>query len=245
MSQSLARVRLFAGPNGSGKSAIKERVVQALGGRQLGVYLNPDEIQKDWAATGGIDFTRWGIAAVPAEVLEFLERHPLVVKRGKDLPPAELRFSGTTLWCDRAVDSYLASALVDLLRHLLLEQGRDVCFESVMSSADKVAFLDEASRLGARTYLYFVATEDPEINVARVRDRVRRGGHDVPSDKIRSRYQRSLDNLLPAMKVCHRAFIFDNSGESLVFVAELNEGALSLRTEEVPAWFNRCVLSRL
>lgn len=143
----------------------------------------------------------------------------------------ELRFSGNTLRCGATVDSYLASALVDVLRNLLLKQGRDVCFESVMSHSGKVAFLDEASSLGARTYLYYVATEDPEINVARVQDRVRKGGHDVPAEKIRKRYQGSLDNLLPAMKVCHRAFIFDNSGESLVLVAELNEGVLSLRTE--------------
>jgi len=149
------------------------------------------------------------------------------------------------LLCASPVDSYLASALVDFLRHRLLEQGRDLCFESVMSSRNKVEFLEKASSLGARTYLYYVATEDPEINVARVRDRVRKGGHDVPPDKIRSRYARSLDLLLPAMRTCNRAFVFDNSGADLLFVAELREGALSLKTEAIPAWFDRSVLGRL
>ena len=81
--------------------------------------------------------------------------------------------------------------------------------------------------------------------VARVRDRVRKGGHDVPADKIRSRYQRSQDLLLPAMRTCNRAFVFDNSGADLVFVAELREGVLTLRTEAIPIWFDRHVLSRL
>ena len=40
---SVPRLRMFAGPNGSGKSTIKSVVPERL----LGVYLNPDEIQKD------------------------------------------------------------------------------------------------------------------------------------------------------------------------------------------------------
>lgn len=245
MSPAPSRVRLFAGPNGSGKSAIKDRVVEALGGRQLGVYLNPDEIEKAWRGTGSVDFAHWGITPTRGEVFDFLENHPLVRRRSQDPVSAFLRIEGTTLQCLTPVDSYLASALVDFLRHGLLEQGRDLCFESVMSSRDKVEFLVKASSLGARTYLYYVATEDPEINVARVRDRVRKGGHDVPPDKIRSRYARSLDLLLPAMRTCNRAFVFDNSGSDLQFVAELREGVLFLRTEDIPAWFDRSVLGRL
>ena len=245
MNRSLSRVRLFAGPNGSGKSAIKERVVETLGGRQIGVYLNPDEIERSWGATGWIDLAHWGIAAPCRDILDFLENHPQVLRRDGDLRLPHLRMEGTALGCDTRVDSYLAAALVDFLRHRLLDQGRDFCFESVMSSKDKVEFLESASNLGARTYLYYVATEDPEINVARVRDRVRKGGHDVPVDKIRSRYARSLDLLLPAMRASNRAFIFDNSRADLVFVAELAEGELSVRTDSIPAWFDRCVLSRL
>lgn len=245
MSHTLSRVRLFAGPNGSGKSAIKERVVEILGGRQIGVYLNPDEIEKAWSATGWIDLAHWGISTESGGILAFLENHPQVLRRGGDCDKPFLRMKGTALGCDAGVDSYLAAALVDFLRHRLLEQGRDFCFESVMSSKDKVEFLESASSLGARTYLYYVATEDPEINVARVIDRVRKGGHDVPVDKIRSRYVRSLDLLLPAMKASNRAFVFDNSGSDLVFVAELAEGELTIRTDAVPVWFDRHVLSRL
>lgn len=244
MNRALSRVRLFAGPNGSGKSAIKDRVVEALGGRQIGVYLNPDEIEKTWMAIGNLDLALWGIAPTRRDLFDFLDRHHQVRRRGSALASSIMRLEGTTLWCENP-DSYLASALVDFLRHRLLEQGRDLCFESVMSSDDKVRFLEKASSMGSRTYLYYVATEDPEINVARVRDRVRKGGHDVPADKIRSRYQRSLDLLLPAMRTCNRAFVFDNSGADLVFVAELREGVLTLKTNAIPIWFDRHVLSKL
>ncbi len=80
-----------------------------------------------------------------------------------------------------------------------------------MSSPDEVALLEKARSLGYRSYLYFIATEDPQINIARVKSRVHLGGHDVPVDKIVSRYARSLDLLLPAIRQSNRAYLFDNS----------------------------------
>ena len=108
--------------------------------------------------------------------------------------------------------------------------------------------LKQAQAVGYRTYLYYIATEDPEINVNRVRNRVRLGGHPVPEDKIESRYHRSLDLLLEAIANADRAYIFDNSGENQerTWVAEITEGTtLELKTDQVPAWFKRVVLDRI
>lgn len=58
---------------------------------------------------------------------------------------------------------------------------------------------------------YYVLTADPQINVARVASRVSAGGHDVPTDKIISRYDKALSlvhELIPLCDVCH---IYDNS----------------------------------
>jgi predicted ABC-type ATPase len=82
------------------------------------------------------------------------------------------------------VNSYLASVLADFLRRKALDEGRSLSFETVMSHPDKVDVLKEAQARGFRTYLYYIATEDPEINLQRVKNRVVAGGHDVPADKI-------------------------------------------------------------
>lgn len=66
----------------------------------------------------------------------------------------------------------------------------------VMSSPDKVDLMKKAQLLGCRTYLYFIATDDPAINVARVKARVNLGGHGVPEDKIICRYPQSLGLLM-------------------------------------------------
>jgi len=92
--------------------------------------------------------------------------------------------------------------------------------------------------VGYRTYLYFVATEDADINVSRVKYRVKVGGHPVAEDKIRSRYVRSLELLPQAVTYADRAYIFDNSGAERVWVAEVTDGLeIEMKTDEMPAWF--------
>ena len=97
-----------------------------------------------------------------------------------------------------------------------------------------------------RTYLYYVAMDVVELSVARVAERVAGGGHDVPEDKIRKRYDASLANLLPALKLAYRAYIFDNSGLEAKPIAEKTpRGKLNILTEHIPLWFAHSVLDQL
>lgn len=114
-----------------------------------------------------------------------------------------------------------------------------------MSSRDKVDLMGEAQAMGYRTYLYFVATESPEINIQRVQVRVAEGGHDVPPDRVRARYSRSIALLAEACNVANRAYVFDNSGEAHRLVAEVTEAEeLTLHTDSLPHWFTQTELWR-
>lgn len=117
-----------------------------------------------------------------------------------------------------------------------------------MSHISKVEFLKEAQAQGFKTYLYFVSTVDPEINIARVKYRVSIGGHPVPEQKIRDRYFRSMDLLMQAVEVTDRAFLFDNSsdGQKAAFLAEIEHAEilkLNQLVTEFPIWFADKVLS--
>jgi predicted ABC-type ATPase len=91
-----------------------------------------------------------------------------------------------------------------------------------------------------------VATEDPGINISRVRNRVGQGGHNVPEDKIVARYFRSLELLLDAVRYSTRAYIFDNSGRELRWVAEVTAGkTLELKTEHLPLWFQKSLWDKI
>lgn len=222
---------------------MKEVIPQEL----LGVYVNPDEIEKAWRQSGCIDLSMFKVRVDAEEVLAFFMKSTFLANAGFSIAVSQLRFDDNRLCLDpELVNSYFASVVSDFIRHKLLEQKIDFTFETVMSSADKVDFLHRAKAAGFRVYLYYVATEDPEINISRVQYRVKMHGHDVPEDKIVERYFRSLDLLVNAIRLSDRAYIFDNSSQDRIWLAEVTDGAeLEFKTDLVPHWFEEYVLDRL
>ncbi len=98
-------------------------------------------------------------------------------------------------------------------RAKLLDQGKSMIIETVLSRPDKLDFALQAKQQGYRIVSVFVGTMSPDINCARVKQRVSEGGHDVPEDKLRARYARSMNNL-PLLASCSdELYIYDNSGD--------------------------------
>ncbi len=84
-------------------------------------------------------------------------------------------------------------------------------FETVMSTEDKLLFLKKARDLGYFIRLFFIGTNDPSININRVAKRYASGGHCVPTEKIISRYFKSIAICAQAVPHVQRAYIYDNS----------------------------------
>jgi predicted ABC-type ATPase len=242
MKQNKKRIRMFAGPNGSGKSTIKGSISSDL----LGYYINPDEIEKEINDFGYFDLKKFDLEIIPSSAMQFFLDSNFLSITGLLDDVSKIKFFPSKIDFSRLkINSYFASVLADFLRHQMLLNGKSFSFETVMSSVDKVQFLSYAQSLGYRTYLYYVATNDPEINSDRVRQRVIFGGHDVPKDKIFSRYYRSLDLLSSAIKVTNRAYIFDNSSESSIWIAEItNASEIELKVSLLPEWFEKYVWNK-
>jgi predicted ABC-type ATPase len=237
---------MFAGPNGSGKSTLKSHLPAKL----LGIYLNPDEIEQAIRRQGWLELAPYGVGTNADEVLSFFSSSEFLKEVGCGDVAGSLAFIDGRLDFSRVVvNAYLASAVVDFLRGKLLRRI-SFTFETVMSHRSKVEVLQRAQLAGYRTYLYFVATDDPTINISRVRNRKVLGGHPVPEGKIVARYHRSLDLLIEAIRHTNRAYIFDNSGDNLdheqTWLAEITDGRrLELKAGTVPAWFARSVLDKV
>ncbi|MGX0958554.1 putative ABC-type ATPase [Pseudomonas viridiflava] len=229
------RLRVFAGPNGSGKSTIKDELSAEL----IKIYVNADELEKEAKATGFIDLAIFGIEVTLPDLLAFHASHHLLIKKNLVEPASHLGLEGLKVdYRQVAVNSYFASVISDLIRQLLIDKSVSFTFETVMSHPSKVEIMREARHRGYRTYLYFVSTENPEINVDRVAIRVREGGHPVAPLTVRDRYIRSLGLLSEAVAASDRAFVFDNSGDSAVLLAEITDGnLLEYRAEDIPDWF--------
>lgn len=236
------RLRMFAGPNGSGKSSLKSVLDRKL----LGIYINPDEIEASIKSNDVLNFNDFAIETSEDEIRDFFLDSTLL-KKADLLEEAEnLRFADNRLsFFNVEVNSYFASVAAAFIRQKLIIARQSFSFETVMSSPDKVQLLEKSRQLGYRNYLYFVATDDFNINISRVAYRVQNGGHDVPIDKIVTRYARSLDLLWAAIKTTDRAYIFDNSGNSISWIAEITAAAqIEFKSDAIPFWFQKYVLDK-
>lgn len=105
-----------------------------------------------------------------------------------------------------------AAQLAEKQREEHIAQMEEFCFETVLSTERNLELLKKAKERGYFIRCYYVLTADPMINVLRVKSRVESGGHDVPEEKIISRYDKALALVKELVKVCDVCHIYDNSG---------------------------------
>lgn len=143
---------------------------------------------------------------------------------------------------DELLAAKLAQSISTGLRSDWVRDGLSFTYESVMSHESHIDFVVNAKDANYKPYLYYVCTSAVELNKARVEQRVKEGGHNVPEDKIESRYNRSLENLFAMLTICRRGFLFDNSTTNMTFIAEVTkEGYLDIKELDFnkvqPYWF--------
>jgi len=99
--------------------------------------------------------------------------------------------------------------------------GASFAFETTLASRTFVPLLRELKTDGYRIYLLYFWLNSADLCIDRVANRVRLGGHHVPADVIRRRYDRGLRNFFelyrPIVDTWH---VYDNSGDHPVLVAE-------------------------
>ena len=240
------RLRILAGPNGSGKSSVYASLKLSKS-FNWGIFVNADDIEQQLRIKQYVDISQFGINEFAWDDFK-IEYVPFVSQKGGICGVDNLLFIDNKVIVVRPelVDSYVACFIAEFIRRGLLKSKKDLTFtiETVMSHPSKLDFIREAKSRGFRVYLYFIATSSPEINVGRVLTRVQKGGHDVPEDKIRSRYLRSLENLRKAILLSDRAYIFDNSESKYRWVAEYDGSTreLMFKNDEIPNWVAKYVM---
>lgn len=124
-------------------------------------------------------------------------------------------------------------------REKCLTDRKSFVFETVMYAMDKVDFIARAKKCGYFIRLFFISTESPKINAARIADRVMQGGHDVPITKIVSRYYKSIQNCKAVSFIVDRLYVYDNSadGEEAKIQFRLVNGVIGkMYVTEVSEW---------
>jgi predicted ABC-type ATPase len=133
-----------------------------------------------------------------------------------------------------------AFAEAERLRAALVEAGVSFCTETVFSDPKgaKLGLLTTARERGFAVFLVFICLDSAALSIARVRQRTRQGGHDVPEPKLRARFPRTLANMRAAIPIADEAFLFDNSSFDTPYrpVAVYRQGRLVSRHPPLPPW---------
>ncbi|MGJ4789960.1 zeta toxin family protein [Leptospira koniambonensis] len=221
------------GPNGSGKSTLYQNL-RSDGTIHTEIYVSADRIEAELKENKRFVFNAYRISVSEEEFFQALAKSGLFTKRNIRNPSDWFSLSGGILYVKPAgINSYSAAFIASYLAEKLISRRESFCFETVMSHPSKIDMLHSARTAGYKIYLYFVYIRYPELNVYRVRQRAKQGGHNVDADKIRERYKRSFKLLPTALKISDRAYLLDNT-EEFETIAEKEEENFFWYTLSIP-----------
>lgn len=100
--------------------------------------------------------------------------------------------------------------------------------ETVLSTSKYRTLVERAKALGFEFRLLYVVLRTADMNVERVRLRVRKGGHAVPENKVRSRRENSFEQLPWFLDRADMALIYDNSGAEPRLIAKKTGGVITV-----------------
>ena len=183
-----------------------------------------------------------------------LDRRPIIVAlagpngAGKTtfyyahLQAAALRFVNADAFSRELVlDPYVAAQMADGVRRQLVRERESFVFETVFSDpvGDKLKFLKDAADAGYTVVLLFIGISGPKVSEERVAMRVSQGGHEVPGEKLVSRFPRTLANLKQAIRELPCVLVFDNDDLRHPFqqVAIFENSQAVTLARRLPAWF--------
>ncbi|MDQ7948394.1 MAG: hypothetical protein REI78_00990 [Pedobacter sp.] len=210
------RLRVFAGPNGSGKSTIineiRETKIRENVKLDVGIYINADDIAQH-LKKGDFSITPYQVGFCAEDLINFAQSQGLLFGSfNADQLQESFIIVGKKLklLVQENLDR-VAQIVARYLRHALIKARKRFSFETVFSHPSNLEDMRLALQQGYKVYLYFVGTESPEINKYRVALRTKKGGHNVPPERIEKRYDRSMELLYDAAEIAYQAFFFDNS----------------------------------
>ena len=123
------------------------------------------------------------------------------------------------------------------LRNETIRQGKSFNEETTLCGKTIIKLFEKLKENGYKIDLYYVGLKNSDIALERIKKRVAKGGHDIPAEKVRKRYEESRSNLEKVIPLCDSVSVFDNS-EAFRRLATIKEGKLIQKADKVPFWFN-------
>ncbi len=118
-----------------------------------------------------------------------------------------------------------------------LEKGVNFTQETTLSGARTLKTIQCARELDYYIRLYYIGINTADESIERIKNRVRKGGHNIADDVVERRFDKRFEDLAKILPYCHEVRFYDNEN-GFVDVAEYKNGALILKGEYIPIWIN-------
>jgi predicted ABC-type ATPase len=122
-----------------------------------------------------------------------------------------------------------------------IETSTSFGIETTLSGRNYLKLMKSLKQVGWNVSLIYIGIDNPETSIRRVKERVGRGGHDVPINDIRRRYDRSLNNLPIAIALADSVILYDNSTQCFALIVTIERGTILTYVQESPSWCDQIV----
>ncbi len=118
-----------------------------------------------------------------------------------------------------------------------LKNGYSFTQETTLSGNKTVRTAKAARDLGYTVKLYYIGLDTAAESLKRIKNRVEKGGHDIPEEIVQKRFENRFKSLKAVLPYCNNAVFYDNSN-GFTEVAEYKNGRICIKTENIPEWIN-------
>lgn len=114
-----------------------------------------------------------------------------------------------------------------------------ICFtqETTLSGHRTVQTARRALEAGYYIRLYYIGLSSAEESLDRIRNRVAKGGHDIPAERVRQRFATRFADVAQILPYCNEATFYDNEN-GFVAVASYQNGELTRIGHTSPQWLS-------
>ncbi len=146
---------------------------------------------------------------------------------------ADLIAQGLSPFSPRLVAIKAGKLVLEQIREFA-DKNVDFAFETTLAGKSYLNFLNELKENNYSVRLFFLWIPNVDIALARIKERVAEGGHDVPEQDVKRRFHRGLYNLFKLYKpILDSWMLFDNSSANPTLIAEEREGKIKVAKREL------------
>lgn len=123
----------------------------------------------------------------------------------------------------------------------LLKNKSDFMIESNLAKNSDYEWIEKIKQHDYEVVLYFLCTDDINVNINRIHRRVKEGGHDIPAEIVVHRYKMALTYLKTKLRLFKEIYFIDNSSDEAIEIGFIKSNTLTEFFSDSPKWFKEVI----